>query len=281
VHVPRTRTAKAAGVTVKSSMRTLEILEYCDAVQRPVTVSELAARLDYPQSSTSTLVQSMVNHGYLVLGEDGRSVKPSSRVSALGRWVDPAGPGADVRALMDEVAAATGHTILLGVPSDLCVRYVDVIPSRHPMRLDIKVGDRLPLVRSGMGLLLLSRMPDAAVLQVAARTRERVAARGAAGVGATALANIWNDAPVVPDDSDLLAEVAAIRVRGYALSLGQVTHGAGILCIPVPASPESQGLSGLGIGGLSSLIARDEQAILEAVDAAARRLGLAIPIQDA
>ncbi len=124
-------------------------------------------------------------------------------------------------------------------------------------------------------------MPDAAVLQVAARTRERVAARGAAGVGATALANIWNDAPEVPDDSDVLAEVAAIRARGYALSLGQVTHGAGILCIPVPASPESQGLSGLGIGGLSSLIARDEQAILEAVDAAGRRLGVAIPIGNA
>ncbi|UHC19857.1 helix-turn-helix domain-containing protein (plasmid) [Methylobacterium currus] len=279
--MPRTRTAKAAGVTVKSSMRTLEILEYCDVVRRPVTVSELASQLDYPQSSTSTLVQSLVNHGYLVLGPDGRSVKPSSRVAALGRWVDPAAPRADVRALMDEVATATGHTILLGVPSDLCVRYVDVIPSRHPMRLEIKVGDRLPLVRSGMGLLLLSRMPDAAVLHVAAQTRERIAARGAAGVGATALANIWNDAPDVPDDAELLAEVAAIRRRGYALSLGQVTHGAGILCLPVPTSPENQGLSGLGIGGLSSLIARDERTILEAVKAAARQLGVAIPIGEA
>ena len=77
-------------------------------------------------------------------------ILPGRRVVALGNWVEPSISRADIRSMMVAVGERTNQTILLGVPSDLCVRYIDVIPGRHAMRLDIPVGARLPLMEAGM-----------------------------------------------------------------------------------------------------------------------------------
>ncbi|GGC91170.1 IclR family transcriptional regulator [Chelatococcus reniformis] len=273
----RTRTAKAGAVTVKSSMRTLEVLEYCDSVMRSVTITELADKLGYPQSSTSTLVQSMLNAGYLVLDPDGRGIAPSSRVSSLGRWIEPAVPRAEVKAFMQALGTETGQTILLGVPHDLCVRYIDVVPGRHAMRLEIPIGSKLPLVESGMGRLLLSQMSDDDVAVLVARTRERVDAEGAPGVGASDLVNIWNADPVVPALPELLTDLAHLRRRGFEVSLGRVTLGAGIVCVPLPRRAGERPM-GVGVGGLSTAIAADRQRILRLMVDEGARLGIPIAI---
>lgn len=273
----RTRTPKASAVAVKSSLRTLEILEYCDSVMRSVTISELVEKLGYPQSSTSVLVQSMINSGYLVLDADGRGIAPSSRVSSLGRWIEPVAPRAEVKALMERLGAQTGQTILLGVPHDLCVRYIDVVPGRHAMRLEIPIGSKLPLVESGMGRLLLSQMTDEEVRILLARTRERVEAEGAAGVNASDLANLWNAKPVVPAWADLGADLAQIRRAGFVASFGRVTLGAGIVCAPLPWRAGERPM-GIGVGGLSTAIAQDEDAILRLMVEEGARLGIAIRV---
>src|SRR5690606_31258253 len=156
---------KSADVTVKSSMRTLEILEYCDSVQRAVTVSELVSRLGYPQSSTSVLVQSMINAGYLAHDADGRGVLPTGRVALLGRWVQPAVARPDLKRLMLNLREVTGHTIVLGVPQGIFVRYIDVISGRLAMRLEIPIGTKMPILTSGMGTLLLSAMDDEVIAE--------------------------------------------------------------------------------------------------------------------
>ena len=51
--------------TVKSAARVFEVLEYFDRIRRAATVMEIARTLDYPQSSTSVLLRSMVELGYL------------------------------------------------------------------------------------------------------------------------------------------------------------------------------------------------------------------------
>ena len=114
--MPPPRSGKSIEVSVKSSLRTLQILEFMDSKQRGVTIAELAASLHFPQSSTSTLVQSMINAGYLVVDPDGRRILPSSRVAALGSWVEPLVSHADIRALMVAIGQRTNQTILLGRP---------------------------------------------------------------------------------------------------------------------------------------------------------------------
>jgi IclR family transcriptional regulator, acetate operon repressor len=271
--VPPTRSGKSTEVSVKSSLRTLQILEYCDSMQRGVTIAELASGLGFPQSSTSTIVQSMINAGYLVVDHDGRRILPSSRVAALGTWVEPVVSRADIRSLMVALSERTNQTILLGVPADLCIRYIDAIPGRHAMRLDIPIGSRLPLTESGMGRLLLSEMPDQVVKELWRKTREKVSAEGARGIRPSEVSNLWNADPVVSPLGEIMAELQTIRKAGYAISLGRISFGAGIICVPLPRRPLEQPI-GLGIGGLSELIARDTRSILKIVNEESQRLGI-------
>lgn len=271
--MPPSRSGKSLGISVKSSLRTLQILEYIDSKQRAVTIAELSEKLDFPQSSTSTLVQSMINAGYLVVDHDGRSILPSSRVAALGNWVEPTVSRADIKSLMIAVGERTNQTILLGVSSDLCVRYIDVIPGRHAMRLDIPVGSRLPLMEAGMGRLLLSEMSDETVEELWQQTRLRIKEEGAQGIRPSDISNLWNANPFVSPLSEIMEELKQIRRTGFAVSLGRISFGAGILCVALPRGPLEQPI-GLGIGGLSELISRDADQILKIVHEAARELGI-------
>lgn len=273
--MPPIRSGKSTEVSVKSSLRTLQILEYCDSMQRGVTIAELASGLGFPQSSTSTIVQSMINAGYLVVDHDGRRILPSSRVAALGTWVEPIVSRADIRSLMVALSERTNQTILLGVPADLCIRYIDAIPGRHAMRLDIPVGSRLPLTESGMGRLLLSEMPDHVVKELWLKTREKVGTEGAQGIRPSEVSNLWNANPVVSPLGEIMNELQTIRKAGYAISLGRISLGAGIICIPLPRRPLEQPI-GLGIGGLSELIARDTRSILKIVSEESQRLGIRV-----
>jgi IclR family transcriptional regulator, acetate operon repressor len=279
--MPPSRSGKSLEISVKSSLRTLQILEYIDSKQRAVTIAELSASLGFPQSSTSTLVQSMINAGYLVVDHDGRRILPSSRTAALGNWVEPSVSRADIRSLMAAVAERTNQTILLGVPADLCVRYIDVIPGRHAMRLDIPVGARLPLTEAGMGRLLLSEMTDEMVTELWQQTRQRVRQNGAQAIRPSEVSNLWNANPFVSPLHEIVTELREIRRNGFAISLGRISFGAGIVCVALPRGPLEQPI-GLGIGGLSELISRDASQILSIVREAARELGIGLKLrQDA
>ena len=50
---------------VKSAHRVLRIFEYFDEIERPAAMTEIARRLNYPPSSTSALLKSLVELGYL------------------------------------------------------------------------------------------------------------------------------------------------------------------------------------------------------------------------
>jgi IclR family acetate operon transcriptional repressor len=273
--MPPSRSGKSLEISVKSSLRTLQILEYIDAKQRAVTIAELSAGLEFPQSSTSTLVQSMINAGYLVVDHDGRRILPSSRVATLGNWIEPSVSRADIRSLMVAVAERTNQTILLGVPSDLCVRYIDVIPGRHTMRLDIPIGARLPLMEAGMGRLLLSEMTDDTVRELWRQTKRRIKQEGALGIRPSEVSNLWNANPFVSPLSEIIDELQEIRRTGFAISLGRISLGAGIVCVALPRAPLEQPI-GIGIGGLSELISRDVRRILSIVRDAAADLGISL-----
>jgi DNA-binding IclR family transcriptional regulator len=272
------RSEKASEVSVKSSMRTLEILEYCDSVQRPVTISELVSQLGYPQSSTSVLIQSLVNAGYLAHGADGRSVVPTSRVAQLGSWIDQPINRPDIKRLMTSLGEATGLTIVLGVPHSIFVRYIDVVPGRLAMRLDIPVSTRLPLVASGMGQLLLSCMSDAEIARVHAKVLSLLKNQGREAVRASDIADLWNDNPQPPTLEALMASIRLTRARGYSLSNETVTMGAGIVSVPMPVGPLEPPL-GLGVAGLSARIQGSLDSLLDALEQECGKLQIPLKLR--
>lgn len=232
--------------SVKSAVRVLDLLEYFDRIERPASVGDIARGLDWPQSSTSMLVASLVSCGYLAYATDGRRLRPTARVSLLGRWIDTRVADDRVAGLMADLSAATGETVLLGTLSDITCIYVEVVPATRAMRLHIPRGTTRPIAASGMGLLLLSALDDTAI---AARL-DRIGRLAPPGITAV-------------QRKAVMAEVETIRRTGFAISIDRVVVGAGVVCVLLPDAGSSPPL-GVGLGGQSAVI-RQQQASLVAL----------------
>lgn len=243
-------------MTVKSAVRVMQLLEYFDSVRREVGVIETARALGIPQSSTAALLKSLVELGYLVQTER-RMYLPTPRVTLLGNWIDPMlAPGGSVISMMNELAEATGETIILGIPSGITVRYIYVVPATQPMRLHVGVGDVRPMLVCGLGRLFLAGMSDEEVKQKFFRHTATQAS---------------HETPLTL--STVRRDIESIRVNGYSVCMDRVSRGAGVVCMRLPEREQS-GPMGVAVGGLSSMIRTNSQDIARKMrNSIARHLG--------
>ncbi len=242
----------APGV-VKSAARVLEILEFFDDIQREATVVEVSQSLDYPQSSTSALMRSLVVLGYLTYDRQTRTFVPSSRVALLGSWTNPLFlREGKLLEVMRELNESTGDAVLLATRNGLYAQYIHVIQATSPARLHITLGTVRPLAASVFGYALLSTMPDAEIARIVTRTN--------------AEANSPDKAVKIRELQPILND---IRTKGYAFMTNVVTKGGGVLAVPLPQGT-NQGDLVVGIAGIAEVMSarRDElvRVVLETVN---------------
>jgi DNA-binding IclR family transcriptional regulator len=231
---------------VKSAGRVLEILEFFDEIRREATEAEIASKLAYPQSSTSALLKSLVQLGYLDYDVGTRTYLPSPRVALLGTWLD-AGPvrdGSLIR-LLEEIAQATGDTVILAARNGIYSQYIHVIQARSRMRFLVPTGSRRLAVWSATGFALLGGTTDEEVRALTRRTNAELAE------------------PQPIDPRKVLANVRALREQGYFFSRGLVTPGAGSIAMPLPRGidrrdrPLAVGVS----GALDEFVRREDEIV--------------------
>lgn len=226
---------------VKSAGRVLTILEYFDQVQREVTVMEIVDRLGYPQSSTSMLMHSLVELGYLYFDRKRRSYGPTTRAKMLGNWVH----GTLLRdgrvlQIMHELNRVTGETIVLAAVNGVHAQYIRIVQeANNTVKIYLRPGTLRPLFRSGTGLLLLSAMPDEEVRRLAHRANAEAKS---------------SDQAVKLDE--VLPPLAEIRRSGYVFSRGLVHTHVGLLGILLPAGKNDRPLA-IGMAALLDTLDRD------------------------
>lgn len=221
---------------VKSAVRVFEVLELFDILRRDASLSEIARELGYPASSTSMLLQSMVERGYLAQGEN-RTFRPTPRVKLLGAWIAPVlDPNGAVSSMMDWLGTQCGQTVVLATPENMQVRYISVVQATGTLRMHVTPGTARPLATSGCGRLFMSRMSDEEVDRIVKAHNEQSAHEG----GRLAIASVRRD-------------LQSIRTAGVAVSFDKVSPGAGVVAVHIPtAAMESQ--LAVGIGAPSGLI---------------------------
>ena len=222
---------------VKSARRVFEIFEYFKEQQRELSVAEIAQHCGFPQSSTSALMRTMTDIGYLHFDRRSRTYRPTPRLPLLVNWVsNRLFRGDRVLHLMEDLSAATGETIILGAENGMHVRYIHVIEATGPLRLHAIAGQSRPYATSAVGLALLSTWE-----------RRRVAG----------FIRRLNDAE--PDISrhvtigELLPKLQQIEDDGYAISVGGVTPVGGAVAMLLPRSDNEQMLA-IGISGFVSSV---------------------------
>lgn len=156
--------------TVKSAMRTLDILEFVVQQGRPVAAHEIAGALAIPVSSTSYLLTTLVGRGYL--DRSGRRygpgpaltrLSPSEAVPTLAERVAPL-----VRSLRVQLNETAGFF----VRRDFEIEAVASEIGLHALRYTLEVGQRAPLHSFSAGKAILATFEDEELeryLQVAQR----------------------------------------------------------------------------------------------------------------
>ncbi len=239
--------------TVKSAVRVLEIFEVFESERRALTISELVERLGIPQSSTSTLMKSLLAKGFVEYDGESRRYRPSVRLAFLGNWVlGSTGVIARIHALAQTLSERTGETVLVGAENGLWMQYLSVIVSPQTVRIALHPGLKRPLHLSGLGLMLLSLKPDPEIGRIVRRfnAEERV-----------------DDLPRV-SERQVLGMVEAARAQGCCETANLITEGAGSMAMLLPL-PAGQRPLAIGIGApLERLQARQ--------DALRRALGEAV-----
>lgn len=154
---------------VKSAERVLRLLEFFAIIRRPATVSEVAKTLGLPQSSTSVLLRSLVELGYLEYLPLQRCFHPTMRVAVLGDWLQSGLFAGALTERLHELQRRTGETVMIGRRHGAEVQYIRIFRSDHPVQLFVQEGSRSPLATSAAGRALLSLLSDDKVRRIIRR----------------------------------------------------------------------------------------------------------------
>ena len=245
---------------IKSAARVLEVLELFAEQRMPLRQKFIVERLAYPQPSTTGLLKSLVSLGYLNYHRASRTYFPTTRVSAVGGWINHFiyGSGALLE-MMRRIHDETEEVVALVSQNDLFIQYLRVIEPDHPHKHPVAEGAMRLLTRSGAGLVLLSRMTDRAVARLVRHIDIH------AGPGGKRV-----------DLPRLLAQLHDIRAEGFCFLSGIPFPEAATISMPLPDAPHGIPLA-IGVGGTVARITAGRARIIAAMRGAveAYRAGIA------
>lgn len=244
---------------VRSLERAFDLLEHLADAGGELALSELTEVSGLPMPTIYRLMRTLVNQGY-VRQEPSKRYALGPRLIRLGEgagrllgtWARPG-----LARLVDEIGETANMAVLEG---DEAV-YVAQVPSKHSMRMFTEVGRRVQPHCTGVGKALLSQLSDRRVREILART----------GMDA-------HTPNTVTDPDALVAELARIRKRGYALDNEEQEIGVRCVAVPLPGAPA---LTAISVSGPSGRMTREAvpgvvPIMRDAAERFARELGPAV-----
>lgn len=199
---------------VQSVLRAFALLDALAAIDGEARVNDLAATLALPAPTIHRLLRTLVNQGYAMqLPSKQYTLGPGlirlgvAAARRLSSWAMPA---------LSKLGDATHETANMAVlDADMAVYVAQSLSPTHQMRMFTEVGRRVYPHSTGVGKALLAQLPDLEV-------REIVDRNGMPSFTSTTLAT----------PEALIADLRAIRRRGYSIDNGE--QEVGVKCFAVP-----------------------------------------------
>jgi DNA-binding IclR family transcriptional regulator len=199
------RSEGARSDSVRTAVRTLDLLEAIAKAGKPLSLTEIAERIEAPISSCHALVRTLQARGYLYVLEERKRIYPTKRLLQIAESIAQHDPLLEIlaptlRALRDE----TGETVILGKRHGLAVVYLDVVEGTHTVRYTAQPGDTKPLHSSAIGKAMLGQVPPERLPELIGRLDlEKV-------TGAT-----------ITDPARLIADIDEGRMSGFFTTRGE------------------------------------------------------------
>lgn len=152
--MPDTSTAQR----VKSALRTLDIIEFAVASDRPFVAQELSVALNIPVSSLSYLLTTLVDRGYLARLGRSYSVGPGLERLQLRKSVFSLAER--IAPLVASLRIQLNETASFFVRREWEVETLATATSEHALRYAVAVGARTPLHGFSAGKAILAALPE-------------------------------------------------------------------------------------------------------------------------
>jgi IclR family pca regulon transcriptional regulator len=204
--------------TVQSLVKGFKVLEAFTAQEPELTLAEVARRAGLDNATAFRFLNTLVAQGYVLRVADTRLFRLSLKILDLGfnaiarmdlrERVRPV-----LRSLVGEVNEAASLAVLDGVE----MVYVERLQAGLVrLGVDIRVGTRLPVYCSALGLAVLAYLSPERQNQLL-----------------DAVPRVKLTSNTVTDKKQILARVALIRKRGYVVVDQEITSGLRVLAAAV------------------------------------------------
>jgi DNA-binding IclR family transcriptional regulator len=198
-----------------------------------VDLRQTAKLLDIPRSTAHRLLRSLEAGGFLIYEAPRQTYRLSLAVARLGHV---ALAGVDLRLVarphLHQLVDKIGESAFLLVVEKRSAVVIDIVASDAPLRLTFPVGTPWPLHAGAANKVLLAHLPEETVAEVLSGSLPRITSR------------------TITDPHRLRAELALIRRRGFAYSVGELTPQIAGVAVPILGAGQLMGA--LAVAGPAS-----------------------------
>lgn len=151
----------ARGAVVPAAARTMALFEIFAREKRELTKSEVARLLDLPESSSSDLLNTLQDLGYLSRTATTRRFYPTARLPSVAQDIGEnnalASFGVEATGLL---AQRSGETACCAVLARDQIKVVAAAQGHHRLRYVLELGDTFTIHGTALGKALLSGLAD-------------------------------------------------------------------------------------------------------------------------
>ena len=201
---------------VESADRVLRVLEAFEPSEGDVTLGALAERLGLPKSSVHRVLATLVRRGFVERDASTRRYRLGIRLFELGSAaIRERGLHRAVHPALEELSSSTGETCHLAVLSGREAVYVYKLDGPSSIIMSSRVGARAPLHATSIGKVLAAWAGEEFLGELARQALPAFTPR------------------TITTSKELMAELDAVRRRGYALDLEEFEEGLRCIAAPV------------------------------------------------
>lgn len=200
---------------VPAVLRATQILDTLAEVREPLTLADLTRRLELPKSSVLGLCNTLASTGLVTRHADGRFGLGVHLVDLAHAYLAGVDLTQEFSNAWDSMHVLPKEGVVLAVLDGTDVVYVACRNGELPLGVAYRIGMRLPASCTATGKVLLSTLPESRVRELYRGGKLQKLTRHSRG-----------------SLKALLADLAEIRERGYAIDDEETREG--MMCIGAP-----------------------------------------------
>jgi DNA-binding IclR family transcriptional regulator len=199
-----------------TALKALKVLEAVAASSQPVSVSEVAQRVDIDGSTAYRMLRTLVDAGYVVQDEISKRYRLSYKVVSLSRNLLAENKVTRlIHERLEQITAETRETLHLSVLDGNETVLILQVKGTQLVKVDFQIGDRVPLHCTSIGKVLLAFQDVQYIEETIAAGLPKMASN------------------TITDPDELRKELQRIRSQGYAIDDREFSDNMRCVAVPI------------------------------------------------